>query len=184
VPTILSHAVFGAALYVPFRHHLPRHFVVLGAVAAIVPDFDVIGFRFGVDYGDLLGHRGLSHSLAFAGLMAGGIVLLSRSLPARARLPAWLYLALAVASHGVFDAFTNGGLGVALLAPFSDKRFFFPWQPIEVSPLGLSRIFSARGVEVLTSELLWVGVPSLGIALLGLAATRAPASRLSRVPDN
>ena len=184
MPTIISHAVFGAALYVPFRNHLPRHFAVLGAVAAVGPDLDVIGFRFGVDYGDLLGHRGLSHSLAFAALVAGGIVLLSRSLPTRARFPAWLYLALAMASHGIFDAFTDGGLGVALLSPFSDDRFFFPWQPIEVSPLGLSRIFSARGMEVFASELLWVGVPSLLVALFGLAATRAATSRLSRLPDN
>ena len=176
VPTILSHAVFGAALYAPFRTRLPRHFAVLGAAAAVIPDFDVVSFRFGVDYADMLGHRGLSHSLAFAALFAAGIVFLSRSLPARARFVAWLYLALAMASHGLFDGFTDGGLGVAFLAPFSNARFFFPWQPIEVSPLGLSRILSARGVEVLMSELLWVGLPSLGIALLGLATTQSPAA--------
>lgn len=176
--------MFGAALYVPFRNHLPRRFAVLGAVVATVPDLDVVGFRLGVDYGDVLGHRGLSHSLAFAAMVAAGIAILWRSLPARARSPAWLYLALAMASHGLFDALTDGGLGVALLAPFSNDRFFFPWQPIEVSPIGLSRIFSARGVEVLASELVWVGIPCFGVALLGLAATRAPSSRLSRVPDS
>lgn len=185
MPTVLSHALFGAALYVPFRNRVPRHFAPLGALAAVVPDLDVIGFRFGIDYADLLGHRGLSHSLAFAAAIAGGIVVIAgRSLPAGARFWTWLYLALAIASHGIFDALTDGGLGVALLAPFSSARFFFPWQPIEVSPLGLSRIFSARGVEVLTSELLWVGVPALGIALLGLAGSGSPASRSWRVPDN
>ena len=106
---------------------------------------------------------------ALADGVSAAVVFLSRSHSARARFPGWLYLALAMASHGLFDAFTNGGLGVALLAPFSNERFFFPWQPIEVSPLGLSRIFSARGVEVLASELLWVGIPSLGVALLGVA---------------
>lgn len=118
--------MFGAALYVPFRNHLPRRFAVLGAVVATVPDLDVVGFRLGVDYGDVLGHRGLSHSLAFAAMVAAGIAILWRSLPARARSPAWLYLALAMASHGLFDALTDGGLGVALLAPFSNDRFFFP----------------------------------------------------------
>lgn len=177
--------MFGAALYVPFRNRVPRHFAVLGAFAAVVPDFDVVGFRFGVDYADLLGHRGLSHSLPFAAALAAGILLVSsRSLPDRARFPAWLYLALAIASHGILDAFTDGGLGVALLAPFSNERFFFPWQPIEVSPLGLSRIFSARGVQVLASELLWVGVPALGVALLGLAGTRSSTSRSWSAPDN
>ena len=181
MPTVLSHAVFGAALYVPFRNHIPRRFAAIGAACAVVPDLDVVGFGFGIDYADALGHRGLSHSLAFAALFAAGIIFLSRSLPARARVPAWLYVALAMASHGLFDALTDGGMGVALLAPFSNERFFFPWQPIEVSPLGLSRIFSARGVEVLASELLWVGIPSLAVALLGIALTRPPASRLLRI---
>ena len=177
--------MFGAALYVPFRNHVPRSFALLGAFAAVVPDFDVIGFRFGIDYADLLGHRGLSHSLTFAAAFAAGVVGIARqSLPVHARFPTWLYLALAIASHGMFDALTDGGLGVALLAPFSNARFFFPWQPIEVSPLGLSRIFSARGVEVLTSELLWVGIPALALVLLGLAATRSSASRSGRVPHD
>ena len=185
MPTVLSHAVFGAALYVPFRHRVPRHVALLGAFAAVVPDFDVIGFRLGIEYADALGHRGLTHSLTFAGTLAAVIVFArSRSLPSRARLPAWLYLALATASHGLFDALTNGGLGVALLAPFSNARFFFPWQPIEVSPLGLSRIFSARGVDVLTSEILWVGVPALVIALLGLGVTRPSTSRSVEAPES
>ena len=142
VPTVLSHAVFGAALYMPFRNRVPRHFAILGAFAAVVPDFDVVGFRFGIDYADLLGHRGLSHSLTFAAAFAAVMLFIAgRSVPGRERFPTWLYLALAIASHGVFDAFTNGGLGVALLAPFSNQRFFFPWQPIEVSPLGLSRSY-------------------------------------------
>ena len=185
MPTVLSHAAFGAALYVPFRNRVPRHFALVGALAAVVPDLDVIGFRFGIDYADLLGHRGLSHSLVFAATFAAAIVFIAgRSLPVRARFPTWLYLAVAIASHGIFDALTDGGLGVALLAPFSNARFFFPWQPIEVSPLGLSRIFSARGVEVLRSELVWVGVPALAVALIGLAGTRSAASRSWRVPNS
>jgi inner membrane protein len=161
--------VLGAALYVPFRHHLPRRFAVIGALCAVAPDVDVVGFRFGIEYSDPLGHRGLTHSLPFAAVLAAATVaLLSRSLRPGARFPAWVYLALATGSHGIFDALTNGGLGVALFAPITNRRFFFPWQPIEVSPLGFSRIFSARGLEVFASELLWVGVPALLIALAGL----------------
>jgi inner membrane protein len=179
MPTILSHALFGAALYLPFRHRLPPRAAALGAFAAVVPDFDVAGFRFGIAYGDLLGHRGLTHSLAFAiALGAFGAVVWFRALPKRSRFHAWLYLALATASHGLFDALTDGGLGVALLAPFTNERFFFPWQPIEVSPLGLSRIFSARGLEVLASELIWVGLPALAVALIGGVAARMRASEL------
>jgi membrane-bound metal-dependent hydrolase YbcI (DUF457 family) len=37
---------------------------------------------------------------------------------------------------------TDGGLGIAVFAPFSSHRFFFPVQPIPVSPIGISpRVF-------------------------------------------
>jgi len=67
---------------------------------------------------------------------------------------------LATASHGMLDAMTNGGRGVAFFAPFSDARFFFPWRPIEVSPLGIDRFLSARGMEVMISEFKWIWIPS------------------------
>ena len=171
--------MFGAALYVPFRNRVPRHFALVGAFAAVVPDFDVIGFRFGVNYADPLGHRGLTHSLIFAIALGAAIVALSHARAGQTRLAVWAYLALATASHGIFDAFTDGGLGVALFAPFTHERFFFPWRPIEVSPIGLSRFFSARGADVFMSELVWVGIPALAVALLGLAITRRRESRLT-----
>jgi inner membrane protein len=150
-----------------------------GALAAVVPDLDVVSFRFGIAYGDLLGHRGLTHSFAFAVAFSALCVLaVARSLSPRARLPAFTYVALAMASHGLFDAFTNGGLGVAFFAPFSNERIFFPWQPIEVSPLGIAGILSARGLEVLRSEFVWVGLPSLAVALLGVLFTRRSAASI------
>ena len=42
-------------------------------------------------------------------------------------------LFVAMASHGVLDALTDGGRGVGFLIPFSSERFFFPWRPIPVS---------------------------------------------------
>jgi membrane-bound metal-dependent hydrolase YbcI (DUF457 family) len=58
------------------------------------------------------------------------------------------------ASHGVLDAMTDGGLGIAFFAPFDNTRYFFPFRPVKVSPIGLS-FFSARGLDVIWSELLW-----------------------------
>lgn len=55
---------------------------------------------------------------------------------------------------------TNGGMGVAYLWPFSDQRFFFPVQPIQVSPLSLRRLLSPAGLAVAKSELLWVWLPA------------------------
>src|SRR5207244_12820580 len=76
------------------------------------------------------------------------------------RLVIFLCLFLSSLSHPLLDALTNGGLGVGFFAPFSNRRYFFPYRPIKVSPIGISSFFSYRGFEVLLSELRWVWLPS------------------------
>ena len=62
--TILSHGIAALALGKVFTgERLPIRFWVASVVCAMLPDIDVIGFGFGVRYGDMLGHRGLTHSL-------------------------------------------------------------------------------------------------------------------------
>jgi inner membrane protein len=128
----------------------------------MVPDVDVIGFRFGIQYGDFWGHRGFTHSLAFAALLAFTVTALAfrQGFPALSRFSICSYLFLATASHGILDAMTDGGLGVAFFAPFDNRRFFLPWTPIRVSPIGVGRFFTARGVAVLQSEILWIWLPA------------------------
>jgi len=65
---------------------------------------------------------------------------------------------------------------VAFLAPFDDRRFFFPFRPIQVSPIGIARFFSARGLAVLRSELVWVWLPSALLAA-GALTVRTRTSR-------
>jgi inner membrane protein len=55
---------------------------------------------------------------------------------------------------------TDGGLGVAFFAPFSNQRYFLPLRPIEVSPIGLNFFFSARSLVVIWSEIKWIWIPS------------------------
>jgi len=145
----------------------------LGAVCSMAPDIDVIGFRFGIHYGDLLGHRGLSHSLAFAAAFASlaYIATFSSLLPPVHRGLVWLYLFLATASHGLLDAMTDGGLGIAFFSPFDTTRYFFSFTPIAVSPIGAG-FFSARGFSVLLSEFRWVWLPSFVFAALAIFARR------------
>jgi membrane-bound metal-dependent hydrolase YbcI (DUF457 family) len=57
------------------------------------------------------------------------------------------------ASHVVLDTMTDGGLGCALLWPFSNRRYFAPWNPIPVAPIGKA-FFSRRGLSVAMVELL------------------------------
>lgn len=175
MPTVFSHAVaalgLGAAF---FGRKAPAGVLALGALCAVLPDADVVSFALGIPYEAPLGHRGLSHSLAFAAALATIALPLvwrrGQDGPGPAKL--WSYLFLATASHGLLDAMTDGGLGIALLAPFCDTRYFFPFHPIKVSPIGVTRFLSERGLEVIASELLWVWLPAAVIAGVGLRFPR------------
>src|SRR5262249_5716516 len=109
--------------------------LLAGIACSIIPDFDVIGFQFGIRYPTMLGHRGLSHSLAFAAALSAVLTFtLLRHRPEGSGLIC-VFLFVSTLSHGLLDMLTNGGLGVALFAPVTNKRYFFPWRPIAVSPI-------------------------------------------------
>ena len=143
MPTILAHAAVGWSLArlatAGSAPWLRRRGPDVALVLAMLPDADVVGFRFGVRYEDLLGHRGISHSLLFALATSAVAFAALRSLTPERRglLSLGLGLFLAAVSHPLLDMLTDGGLGVAFFAPFSAERFFFPWSPIPVSPIGI-----------------------------------------------
>ena len=157
-----SHAVVALAMGKAFRNDVLRwRELSLCALCSAVPDLDVMGFSFGIQYGDLWGHRGMTHSVLFAALLAGSLVVVwYRGRPAVAMAGLFLYFFLCTASHGVLDAMTNGGLGVAFFSPFDTRRYFFPVRPVLVSPIGVSEFFNAYGVQVLVSEAAWIWLPS------------------------
>jgi inner membrane protein len=172
VPTIFTHAVVPLALGAGLGSQvISRRLMLAGMAAAILPDLDVIAFHFGIPYGSEYGHRGFSHSLAAAAILGLALAWAHRTLKTGCGR-AFLFLFFAAASHGVLDAFTNGGSGIALLWPFSPERFFAPVTPIEVSPIGLSRFLTARGAAVFVSELLWVWLPCAMVAMAMIAVRR------------
>lgn len=146
--------------------------LALGLVCSVLPDLDTIGFWLGIPYEHPLGHRGLSHSIAFAAVLSGVIVWIAYrdSSPVERRRLGWFFF-LVTSSHGVLDAMTNGGLGVAFFAPFDNTRYFFPFRPIEVSPIEPHLFFTRRGLIVLATEFVWVGIPAL-LAIMGAAVLR------------
>jgi inner membrane protein len=164
VATAFSHAAAALAIGVCFyRQGIPKRLLPIGAFCSVIPDLDVIGFRFGIHYGDFWGHRGFTHSLVFAALLATATLILSfpRGASAFSQLSLWSYFFLSTASHGLLDAMTDGGLGVAFFSPFNNRRYFLPWTPIHVSPIGVGRFFSTRGLAILESELLWIWLPAV-----------------------
>ena len=70
------------------------------------------------------------------------------------------------ASHALLDAMTNGGLGVAFFSPFDNSRYFLPWRPIQVSPIGISNFLSEWGISVIKNEIIWVGIPCICVIII------------------
>ena len=68
--------------------------------------------------------------------------------------------------NAMLDSVTTGGKGVGWLWPWSDERFFAPWQVIKVAPFALSRYTTPYGHQVIISELMWVWLP--GMVLMGM----------------
>jgi inner membrane protein len=162
MPTIISHAVAAYAAGKVILKSDERKILVAGIICSMIPDADVISFSFGIPYESMWGHRGITHSFFFAMILAGILTLLFRSAGKKNRSVAiFIFLFTATASHPVLDAFTNGGRGVAFFAPFNNERYFFPWRPIKVSPLGLDAFTRGYGFKVLLSEMKWIWLPSL-----------------------
>ena len=170
-----GHVAVAYALGKTYRPRGPlARFWALTVFCCLLPDLDVMGFFVGVPYGHMLGHRGFTHSILFAvlvGLVVAPMVSPTGSMGTRSYWLSVLYFSLVTLSHGIMDAFTDGGLGVAFFAPFDTTRYFFPWRPISVSPIGIAQFFSEWGMGVLLSECLWIGIP-VGLWLVFLHVIR------------
>jgi inner membrane protein len=164
-----------ASAIFPIQHQ-PLQFWILSIGCSILPDLDIVSFVFGIPYGSMWGHRGITHSLPFAFVL--GVAVVSLAFPGLGALSvAWwalvLYFFLITASHGLLDAITNGGHGIAFFAPFDSTRYFLPWRPVEVSPIGIRGFFTERGLDVLKSEILWIWIPSAAWMILFWLSRRA-----------
>lgn len=185
MPSAFGHVFTGTALGYALSGDVKRGMGYWCCVLALslLPDIDVLAFRFGIPYAHPLGHRGFFHSMLFAVLMATAAAALFRAVRPGAEVRPWrlyaVFTAVAVL-HGLLDAVTSGGLGVGLFMPFSDRRVFFPWRPIAVSPLTMGGFMGPWGVRVLKSEALWLGLPSLGLVLATVLYRRVRRSYAGR----
>jgi len=81
-----------------------------------------------------------------------------------------------LASHALLDTMTDGGLGCALFWPFDLTRYFAPWRPIPVAPIGLAFFSPYGGVIALTELVLFSP-----LLLFALGSLRIRKNRL-RIP--
>jgi inner membrane protein len=171
MPTVLTHPAIPLAIGLGLgRDVVPLPMLITGVAVSVLPDLDVLAFRFGISYASNFGHRGFSHSLFFAAVLALLCACAFRYFQTSFGRVFW-FLFFAAVSHGILDAFTNGGLGIAFLWPWSTDRFFAPVQAIQVAPLGISGLLSSRGLSVLISEIFWVWIPCV-IVGIGLCALK------------
>ncbi len=147
---------------------MPGRVIACGAVLSLLPDADVIVEALIPNLPHALAHRGATHSIAFAVLMA--LVAMRFAAPQEARFsrPWWgilLYLVLCGVSHGLLDALTHFGDGVAFFWPVVDVRYLFMFQPMQASPF-LNDFFSIWGLRVLMAEAQWIWLPCFAVLLV------------------
>jgi inner membrane protein len=171
MPTVVTHAVVGLGLARAYASQpMPALYWGLSAGLAMLPDIDVVAFSLGIPYENRFGHRGFVHSLFCAALTSLAVALPTCAWFAEPWWQLWGFFFVVMASHGLLDAFTNGGLGIALLAPFDDTRYFFPWRPVQVCVIGF-RLFHPWNLRALWSEVFWIWLP-LAAAVGGVAFYR------------
>ena len=164
MPTMLTHSIIGLAGAKILRaRKAPVRFLVLSVICSAIPDIDNLFARiFNIPYGHFFGHRGFFHSPFFALVFSLFVVFVffhkSKSFSHR-RIYLVAYFFLLTVSHGLFDALTNGGLGVAFLSPFSNTRYLFPWTPIQASPFGVTAFFTDPGQQAFADECAWLLFP-------------------------
>lgn len=159
MPTIFTHPVVPLMMKLGSDKQLiSRRLLWFGLVVSILPDIDVLAFKFGIPYSDPMGHRGMTHSISFALFVSLCATAMHKKLQAAAGR-VFIFSFTAIGSHGLLDAMTNGGLGIALFWPFTNNRYFLPFQVVEVSPMSPSTFIQGEAWHVLVSEIVWIWLP-------------------------
>jgi inner membrane protein len=157
----ITHFIVGASLALPaiesrsIRRVLkPWAIPVTAGLLAVAPDLDTPAMRrFDIPYRSFWGHRGFFHSPFFLLLLCAALAAVAaRKHGWRAWASLTVLWAGCAITHPLLDMLTDGGAGVMALYPFSKHRYFFPWHPIHVSPLGIARFFTHTGY-ILKSEM-------------------------------
>ncbi|QCK16897.1 metal-dependent hydrolase [Mangrovivirga cuniculi] len=172
--SLFGHAFAASSLGMVFPAEIKTYKVILlGIICSVLPDIDVLAFNFGIPYENIWGHRGITHSLFFSLLTGILLVVLfyKKYLASKTGYILCFYFFICSASHIILDAMTTGGLGVAVFAPFDNQRYFLPFRPIKVSPIGIENFFTERGLNVIKSELIWIGIPGFIVITISLIKT-------------
>ncbi len=122
-----THIALGACIgEAYFEKGFGKKAMLWGALAQSIPDIDFISSFWMTTPENLLAHRGFTHSILFAILIAPLFALIAEKIHRPHNIPfkKWLlFFATEVFVHLFIDAFNNYGIG--WLEPFSHLRFSF-----------------------------------------------------------
>ena len=170
MPSVVGHTIAGVSVGYALSPRNRGALYWMAVIAlSIIPDIDVIAFRFGIPYAHPLGHRGFFHSLPFAAtaaIMTAMCISWHASIKERMRVCG--ALSAVALLHPILDMLTNGGLGIGIFIPFDMRRYFFPWRPIIVSPLSIRSFFEPSGARVIANECAYIALPCLAIVIARL----------------
>ncbi len=121
----ISHGIAGSVLARSFaRRPGARAALVVGMVAAMIPDLDFLFVSTRLDY--LRDHRGWTHSLLLLPFLSLALALAAKPLLTAARFSTlWLFAALGVGSHILTDWITS--FGTMFWTPASRVRHSLDW---------------------------------------------------------
>lgn len=154
--SIFGHSIVGYTISKATSRSSIKILIIIAIISSILPDIDVLAFRFGIPYEAPFGHRGFTHSILFALIWAIATVFIFGKSQKKLF---FFVIFFSTISHGILDAMTTGGRGVGFFIPFDNTRYFFPWKIIEVSPLSVGQFFSEWGLQVILSELKYIIIP-------------------------
>jgi inner membrane protein len=165
--SIFGHSVVGFTVTKLIDSKNTKWLLLAAIFSTILPDFDVITFKFGIPYAHPFGHRGFTHSILFSIIWAFVLML---TIGRKNKFIWFLVIFLSTVSHGILDAMTSGGKGVGFLIPFNNERFFFAFRGIKVSPIGIEKFFSSWGAQVILSEIKYIVIPCFLILIVRFLA--------------
>jgi inner membrane protein len=163
----IGHLAVGAALgaiYSRTSGSNPRTAIPVFALLALAPDLDLVTAAFGALPDTPTSHRGITHSLPFAAIVALAVGLCARRW-GRGRLAGALTLG-ALGSHGILDAMSQLGDGPMMFWPFTTQTYVLAWRPIP-GVLSASYYLTLEAIPTLLAET-FLFLPFIVFALLTL----------------
>ena len=128
----VGHLAVGAAIGAVYSQQVgarPRVAILAFAALALAPDLDLVSGYLGAFPNTPVAHRGITHSVFFALVVALAAGSLFRG-TSRSRLLTGIWVFAALASHGLLDTMSRLGSGPMLFWPLTQAQYEFPWRPI------------------------------------------------------